>query len=103
MSVDRPIFAAIAIAVAGLLAFSGQQLTLTSAGVQSSAQTLAAPTVGAFLPEGGYHPISNPGVYGLGPTREGNQYAIESGKIIRIEVKSRKILSILREQHEILD
>lgn len=63
----------------------------------------AAPRVGDVLHEAGFHEITNPGLYGLGPAPSGNLYAIVAGLLARIDSKSHKILSILREQAEILD
>lgn len=61
------------------------------------------PAVGDVLKPGQYHLILNPGRYGLGPEPQGSRYAIAAGLLVRIDARSGKILSILREQREILD
>lgn len=61
------------------------------------------PAVGDVLKPGQYHLILNPGRYGLGPEPPDSRYAIAAGLLLRIDARSGKILSILREQREILD
>ncbi|RMC37883.1 hypothetical protein [Paracoccus alkanivorans] len=59
--------------------------------------------VGDTLPPDQVHIITNPGLYGLGPEPAGSKYAVAGGKLIRINPKTGKVLSILRSQSEILD
>ncbi|MCF3973483.1 hypothetical protein [Paracoccus salsus] len=61
------------------------------------------PRVGDILAGSGFHLVTNPGLYGLGPARIGNRYAVVSGMLVRIDEKTLKILSILRGIDAILD
>lgn len=70
--------------------------------ISAEAQS-ARPHVGDVLKKGDFHLITNPGLYGLGPEPPGNRYALVAGLLVRIDAKTRKILSILREQRDILD
>lgn len=71
-------------------------------GIVARAETVA-PHVGDLLRPGAFHLISNPGRYGLGPEPAGSRYALIAGLLVRIDMKSLKILSIIRQQREILD
>ncbi|MBU3030452.1 RcnB family protein [Paracoccus marinaquae] len=76
---------------------------LPGASIPAALADDSKPQVGDLLPEGSFHPISNPGLYGLGPEPRGSRYAVASGLLVRIDVETGKILSILRQQDEILD
>ncbi len=54
------------------------------------------PIVGEVPAADQVQPIDNPGAVGLGPDLPGSVYAVVSGHLVRIQIGSGKILSILR-------
>lgn len=97
-----------AIRGAALCGFTMAALAL-AAGQMSPPRLLSAHAAGASLGAGDvlkpeqYHLITNPGLYGLGPEPPDSRYVIAAGLLLRLHARSGKILSILREQREILD
>ncbi|MDB6180550.1 hypothetical protein [Paracoccus fistulariae] len=67
----------------------------------------AAPPVsvvaGEAPPADAIHFINKPGAYGLGPEIPGSRYAIVAGKLVRLDSKTNKVLSILRANVAIVD
>ncbi|MDO5704537.1 MAG: hypothetical protein Q4G49_05605 [Paracoccus sp. (in: a-proteobacteria)] len=59
--------------------------------------------VGDVLKLDGIHIINQPGRYGLGVPPAGDDYAVVNGRLIRVDSKSGKVLSILRQVDAILD
>ena len=59
--------------------------------------------VGDFLPAAVVHHVREPGRYGLGPGPADGVYAVAYGRLVRIDPSDMQVLSILREQPEILD
>lgn len=66
-------------------------------------QPAAKIEVGDILPREDVHIVTELGLYGLGRTIGDSEYAVARGLLIRIDPKTLKVLSILREQREILD
>ena len=60
-------------------------------------------SVGDTLPRDQVHIITEPGVYGLGRNVPGSEYAVANSRLIRVDPKTLKVLSILRVQDGVLD
>ena len=52
---------------------------------------------GDLVPAAKAQLISQPGLYGLGPELPGSRYAVVEGRLVRLDAKTYKILSILRQ------
>ncbi|WP_265501062.1 hypothetical protein [Paracoccus beibuensis] len=57
---------------------------------------VATPVIGDVPREGLVTPIERPGIFGLGISPSGSRYAMVGGYLVRIDLKSGKIVSILR-------
>lgn len=88
---------AAAFAVAGVSGFSQSE---TGAATIEARKDIA---VGDVLSKGDVHIITEPGSYGLGRNVGDSEYAVANGRLIRIDPKTLKVLSILRVQDAILD
>lgn len=64
--------------------------------VPQGATVQQPPPVGEVPAPEQIQPIENPGEVGLGPELPGSVYAVVSGHLVRIQVGSGKILSVLR-------
>ncbi|MFV0300956.1 MAG: hypothetical protein ACK5IP_08795 [Paracoccus sp. (in: a-proteobacteria)] len=87
----------VGISAVGVAGFSQSQNAPAAAG---AAQEIA---VGDILPRDQVHIIKELGLYGLGRNVGGSEYAVAMGRLIRIDPKTMKVLSILRPQDAILD
>lgn len=103
MRFKRPYKVGIAIAAAGLLCVAALGPILDPEDPAPVTRQASPPVVGEFLTDGDYHLVTHPGRYGMGPERQGNRYAIVTGRLVRIDAATHKILSVLRDHVEILD
>lgn len=88
---------AAAMAIPGAAGFSQSRKAVTQT------EAPADLSVGDRLRRGEVHIISEPGLYGLGRNVGSSEYAVAKGRLIRIDPKTLKVLSILRAQDQILD
>jgi len=66
-------------------------------------QAKKAALVGRVVDWGDVHVVSKPGLYGLADAPDGQHYAIIEGKLVRIEARTAKVLSVIRGVEAILD
>lgn len=69
---------------------------LLVAGAVRAQQASELPVVGAVPAAGQVMLIDDLGSYGLGPNLPGNRYAVVGGHLVRIDIATGKILSVLR-------
>ncbi|AUH33981.1 hypothetical protein [Paracoccus tegillarcae] len=70
---------------------------------QAKAATKRALAVGDTLEFGAIHVISQPGLYGLGSPPPGNRYAIVNSRLVRIDARTGRLLSVIRMVNAVLD
>lgn len=66
-------------------------------------QAAHGPLVGRVVDWNDVHVVRKPGLYGLADPPEGQHYAIIDGRLVRIEARSAKVLSVIRDVEAILD
>ena len=59
--------------------------------------------VGDTLDPKRLHPVSRPGLYGIGHVPSGANYGVIDGLLVRYDPESRKVLSIVRAVDAVLD
>lgn len=67
------------------------------------AQPKAALQVGTYIAPGRIHWINSPGRYGLGNVPAGDQYAVVSGELVRIDADTGILRAVLRPMTRLLD
>ena len=81
-------------------AFFGLDGTVSDGQGQTAQADEARLREGDTVPSAKAKLIEQPGLYGLGPELPGSRYAVVEGKLVRLDAKSLKILSILRQDGE---
>lgn len=84
----------------GVSAFLGLADTASNGPGQTAQADEAKLREGDMVPTGKAKLIERPGLYGLGPEQPGSRYAVVEGKLVRLDAKTLKILSILRQDAE---
>ena len=59
--------------------------------------------VGRVLDRDRIHYVRKPGLYGLAEAPDGQRYAIVDGRLVRIDARTAKVLSVIRAVDAILD
>ncbi len=59
--------------------------------------------VGAVAGPQDLHPITRPGLYGVGRAPQGNKYGVIDGKLVRYDPQTMQILAVIRAVDAILD
>lgn len=67
------------------------------------AQATPALQVGTYVAPGTIHWINSPGRYGLGNVPAGDQYAVVSGELVRIDADTGILRAVLRPMARLLD
>ncbi|MDO5620160.1 MAG: hypothetical protein Q4G24_01670 [Paracoccus sp. (in: a-proteobacteria)] len=59
--------------------------------------------IGNSLRGGSFHEVTRPGRYGLGNPPTGMGYAVVDGKLVRYDLKTMQIMSVLRQVDKVID